>query len=89
MNEKHSFLRDTCMLTGGVGKRGRLTVIVRSPVYVPMSIIGYDRSPQHGKICPSSHIVNYIRTKPKHIRQIDSPKFASRERLMFSNTMTL
>ena len=25
MNEKHSFLRDTCMLTGGVGKRGRLT----------------------------------------------------------------
>ena len=88
MNEKHSFLRDTCMLTGGVGKRGRLTVIVRSPVYVPMSIV-YDRRPQHGKICPSSHIVNCIRTKPKHIRQIDSPKFASRERLMFSNTMTL
>ena len=26
MNEKHSFLRDTYMLTGGVGKRGRLTV---------------------------------------------------------------
>ena len=27
MNEKHSFLRDTCMLTGGAGKRGRLTLL--------------------------------------------------------------
>ena len=26
MNEKHSFLRDTCMLPGGAGKRVRLTV---------------------------------------------------------------
>ena len=25
MNEKHSFLRDTCMLPGGSGKRVRLT----------------------------------------------------------------
>ena len=25
MNEKHSFLRDTCMLPGGPGKRVRLT----------------------------------------------------------------